>query len=135
MSQAPTQRVLPRGSGTVFGLGGPMDGQHRLTRARELRRVRVGVDDHWVRTLRRSSTPTRRNHTRLPVRMWAAWYPNSRAPSTTGVCRGQRCFSVLASRVLRAVKTRSVFLAEVALREMGNPTLLDLLAEAKAPKL
>jgi hypothetical protein len=43
------------------------------------------------------------------------------------------------TRFARAVKTRNAFLAEVAL--MGNPTLLealdylDLLAEAKAPKL
>jgi hypothetical protein len=45
------------------------------------------------------------------------------------------------SRFARAVKTRNAFLAEVALREMGNPTLrealdyLDRLAEVKAPKL
>jgi hypothetical protein len=45
------------------------------------------------------------------------------------------------SRFARAVKTRNAFLAEIALREMGNTTLLealdflDLLAEAKAPKL
>jgi hypothetical protein len=45
------------------------------------------------------------------------------------------------SRFARAVQTRNAFLAEVALREMGNPTLLealdflDLLAEGKASKL
>jgi hypothetical protein len=45
------------------------------------------------------------------------------------------------SRFARAVQTRNAFLAEVALREMGNPTLLealeylDLLAEGKAPKV
>jgi hypothetical protein len=44
-------------------------------------------------------------------------------------------------RFARAIKTRNAFLAEVALREMGNPTLLealdylDLLAVVKAPKL
>lgn len=44
------------------------------------------------------------------------------------------------SRFARAVKSRNAFLAEVALREMGNPTLLEaldylsLLAEGKAPR-
>jgi hypothetical protein len=44
-------------------------------------------------------------------------------------------------RFIRAIKQRNVFMAEVALREMGNPSLmlaldyLDLLAETKPEKL